>query len=201
MAFRRSPSRKSWRHCIRYTKYSYNRLDLSNRQHTTSSFTPAWFTINMGTGIISVLAGRFHFGQGTVTLEVLLLVFFFINLALFVVFAFVSVTRFCLYPEVRRATFHVAERHRVDRLAQLFTKMLLDPSEALFLGAVPVGVATLIDGALIMNQTYSFGGRGFTYSLWGFWWFALALSYLTAFGMIYILYGPILAHFELLYPD
>jgi len=66
--------------------------------------------------------------------------------------------------------------------------MLFNPGESLFLGGFAIGTATLIDAALIVNQTYQFGGSAFTWILWGFWWFDLVISYTTAFGMIYIMF-------------
>lgn len=65
--------------------------------------------------------------------------------------------------------------------------MIFNTNESLFLGAFPIGSATLIDSALILNQTYHFAGNGFIYALWAFWWADLLLSFTTAFGMIYVM--------------
>lgn len=65
--------------------------------------------------------------------------------------------------------------------------MLYDPGEGLFVGAFPIGSATLIDASLILNQRWRFGGSGFLYSLWAFWWLILGVAYWSAFGMLYIL--------------
>ncbi|KAF6760330.1 voltage-dependent anion channel [Ephemerocybe angulata] len=161
--------RKTWRHCIRYIIYLHSNLrwKLSNLQ-PKRSFTPAWFTIIMGTGSVSTLAGRFYFGRGSVALEVICLAFFFLNLGMYIIFIVTTIIRYWLFPH-------------------LFSAMLFDPGEALFIGAFPIGTANLIDSALIMNQTYHFGGKGFMYSLWAFWWFDLGVSYLTAFEMIYVM--------------
>ncbi|KAJ7914940.1 voltage-dependent anion channel-domain-containing protein [Mycena leptocephala] len=55
----------------------------------------------------------------------------------------------------------------------------------LFIGAFPMGAATLINIALTINQTYSFAGPGFLYTLWAFWWLDCAVSLFTAVGMIF----------------
>ncbi|KAF5317159.1 hypothetical protein D9611_003907 [Ephemerocybe angulata] len=89
--------RKTWRHCIR-------------------SFTPAWFTIIMGTGSVSTLAGRFYFGRGSVALEVICLAFFFLDLGMYIIFIVTTIIRYWLFPH-------------------LFSEMLFDPGEALFIGA------------------------------------------------------------------
>uniref|UniRef100_A0A8H7Y4R1 Uncharacterized protein n=1 Tax=Psilocybe cubensis TaxID=181762 RepID=A0A8H7Y4R1_PSICU len=56
---------------------------------------------------------------------------------------------------------------------ELWIKMLYDPGEGLFVGAFPIGSASLIDLAVILNQRWRFGGTAFLYTLWGFWWLML----------------------------
>ncbi|KAF5385900.1 hypothetical protein D9615_002517 [Tricholomella constricta] len=129
------------------------------------NFTPAWFTIIMGTGVISALASRFPFGAGSIALEVISLMFFFLNLFLFVIICGMTVARYWLYPE-------------------MWNKMLSHPGQGLFVGAFPMGVATLINSALTAHQDWSFAGTGFLYTLWAFWWADMAISFLCAFGML-----------------
>ncbi|KAF8070178.1 voltage-dependent anion channel [Lyophyllum atratum] len=130
------------------------------------NFTPAWFAVIMGTGVISSLVSRFPFGAGSLTLEVISLMFFFLNLALFVLFCGLTVARYWLFPEMWR-------------------KMLSHPAQSLFVGAFPMGAATLINSALTANQQWSFAGTGFLYTLWAFWWVDMAISFLCAFGMLF----------------
>ncbi|GLB37101.1 putative C4-dicarboxylate transporter [Lyophyllum shimeji] len=74
------------------------------------NFTPAWFTVIMGTGVLSALASRFPFGAGSLALEVISLLFFFLNLALFVLFCGITVARYWLFPEMwRRMLSHPAQ--------------------------------------------------------------------------------------------
>ncbi|KAG5637040.1 hypothetical protein H0H81_006035 [Sphagnurus paluster] len=130
------------------------------------NFTPAWFTVIMGTGVISSLAARFHFGAGSFTLEVISLIFFFLNLILFVVFCGITIARYWLFPE-------------------MWKKMLSHPAQSLFVGAFPMGAATLINSALTANQQWSFSGTGFLYALWAFWWLDMLISFTCAFGMLF----------------
>lgn len=66
--------------------------------------------------------------------------------------------------------------------------MLSNPAEGPFIGAFPIGSATLIDVMLIANQRWGFSGNTFLFALWGFWWIVLGISYLTTFEMIYVLF-------------
>ncbi|RDB16951.1 Sulfite efflux pump SSU1 [Hypsizygus marmoreus] len=130
------------------------------------NFTPAWFTVIMGTGVVSSLAARFHFGAGSLALEVISLIFFFLNLALFVLLCGMTIARYWLFPE-------------------MWSTMLSHPAQSLFVGAFPMGAATLINSALTANQSWGFSGTGFLYTLWAFWWLDLWLSFFCAFGMLY----------------
>lgn len=55
----------------------------------------------MGTGSVSALAARFHFGTDSVAIKVITLFFFFLNLGLFVLITGATVARYCMFPEVR----------------------------------------------------------------------------------------------------
>lgn len=54
----------------------------------------------MGTGAVAALVSRFHFGQGSEEIKILTLLFFFLNLFLFVVICAATVARYCMFPEV-----------------------------------------------------------------------------------------------------
>ncbi|KAF9461280.1 voltage-dependent anion channel [Collybia nuda] len=125
-------------------------LFVTTRTLWMDHFTPVWYTINMGTGVISSLAANFHFGAGSLTLEIISLVFFLLNLALFVVISAMTIARYWMFPE-------------------MWSKMISHPAQSLFVGAFAMGAATLINSALIANQLWSFGGTGFLYALWAFW--------------------------------
>ncbi|KNZ80517.1 Sulfite efflux pump SSU1 [Termitomyces sp. J132] len=122
----------------------------------------------MGTGVVSALVSRFHFGAGSLALEVISLFFFFLNLALFVAICTMTIARYWLFPE-------------------MWQKMISHPAQSLFVGAFPMGATTLINSALTANQAWAFAGTGFLYTLWAFWWLDLTLSFLCAFGMLYVM--------------
>ncbi|KAJ7671597.1 voltage-dependent anion channel [Mycena polygramma] len=131
-------------------------------------FTWSWHTIVMGTGAVASLVSHFHFGQGSEAIKILTLLFFFLNLFLFVVICVATVARYYIFPE-------------------LWSAMLQHPTQSLFIGAFPMGAATLINVALTINQSYSFAGPGFVYALWAFWWLDCAVSLFTAVGMIFVM--------------
>ncbi|KAF7375190.1 Sulfite efflux pump SSU1 [Mycena sanguinolenta] len=131
-------------------------------------FTWSWHTVVMGTGGVAGLISRFHFGQDSEAIKYLTLLFFFLNLVFFVAICSATVARYWMFPE-------------------LWDAMLQHPTQSLFIGAFPMGAATLINTALTINQTYHFSGPGFVYALWVFWWLDCAVSLLTAVGMILVM--------------
>ncbi|KAJ6630992.1 voltage-dependent anion channel [Mycena sp. CBHHK59/15] len=144
---------------------------MSSRKSLKTSirhFTWAWHTIVMGTGAVSALVSRFHFGEGSEVLKIITLLFFFLNLCFFTLICGATVARYWIFPE-------------------LWPAMLGHSTQSLFIGAFPMGAATLINIALVANQSYSFAGPGFLYTLWAFWWLDTAISLLTAFGMISVM--------------
>ncbi|KAJ6617489.1 voltage-dependent anion channel [Mycena sp. CBHHK59/15] len=104
----------------------------------------------MGTGAVSALASRFHFGEGSEVLKIITLLFFFLNLCFFTLICGATVARYWIFPE-------------------LWPAMLGHSTQSLFIGTFPMGAATLINIALVANQSYSFAGPGFLYTLWAFW--------------------------------
>ncbi|ULH17914.1 TDT family transporter (plasmid) [Deinococcus sp. KNUC1210] len=86
-------------------------------------FTPNWFTACMGTGILSLtlpklpLPGTAAAGEGL----------WLLNMVLFVLFTVFLGARLVLHPADSRATLH-------------------HPVQSMFLGAVPMGLATIING-------------------------------------------------------
>ncbi|KAG9316480.1 voltage-dependent anion channel [Chiua virens] len=120
----------------------------------------------MGTGATSALIHNFPYGDGSPLIRIFTLIIFFLNLALFISITAATAARYALYPQV-------------------WSRMLRHPAQSLFLGAIPMGFATLINVALAMNQQTGIGGLGLLYFLWGCWWFDSIVSFLCAFGMVY----------------
>jgi hypothetical protein len=98
--------------------------------------------------------------------------------------------------------------------------MLNHPAQSLFSGCFPMGMTTLINAGLVsfistgvdspvlivcglqvVNQSWGFGGMPFLYALWGFWWLTSLISYLIAFGMLYIMCVITLSFHDSLYAN
>jgi len=120
----------------------------------------------MGTGVVSALLHNFPYHNSSDALKIMAIVFLILNLVLFIFVCTCTVLRYILFPEI-------------------WWLMLSHPAQSLFIGCFPMGAATLINASLAINQDWGFGGRGFLYTLWGFWWLDSAVSYAVAFGMVY----------------
>jgi hypothetical protein len=91
--------------------------DLEKTRHgwrrIVTNFTPSWFAVTMGTGIVSILLHDLPYnGRWLYWLSVLV---FALNVVLFVTFTAISVVRYTLYPGI-------------------WTQMLRHPVQSLFLG-------------------------------------------------------------------
>ncbi|KAF8507752.1 voltage-dependent anion channel-domain-containing protein [Gautieria morchelliformis] len=132
-------------------------------------FSPGWFAINMGTGIISCLLHGFPYRGNPKIMNGFALAFFFLNLLLFSVFLALSVACYIMFPRIWRSILH-------------------HPVQSLYLGCFPMGADTLITVAIVVvNQYWGFGGVRFVYVLWAFWWLDAILSLLCCFGLIYVM--------------
>ncbi|KAI0081901.1 hypothetical protein K474DRAFT_1586835 [Panus rudis PR-1116 ss-1] len=131
-------------------------------------FTWAWHAVVMGTGVVSALLHNFPYHNDSPALKVLAVVFLILNLLLFTFICACTILRYILFPEV-------------------WSAMISHPAQSLFIGCFPMGAATLINAGLAVNQDWGTGGNAFLYTLWGFWWLDSVVSYLCAFGMLYIM--------------
>ncbi|KAI0266766.1 voltage-dependent anion channel-domain-containing protein [Gloeopeniophorella convolvens] len=133
-------------------------------------FTPSWFTVNMGTGAVSILFAGFPYGSQTDAMKALAIAFFCLNLLLFVLFTAASVARYTRYPD-------------------LWSLMLRHPTQSLFLGTFPMGAVTLINTAVnVIHGAYGYGGRGYLYAIWGLWWLDVAVSILCTWGIVHVMF-------------
>ncbi|EGO25855.1 hypothetical protein SERLADRAFT_466572 [Serpula lacrymans var. lacrymans S7.9] len=132
-------------------------------------FTPAWFTVTMGTGAISMLFHNYPYGNESQPMKAFTFLFFFLNLALFVLFTAVSAARFILFPKI-------------------WSRMLRHPVQSLYLSTFPMGATTLINVAIgDIFLTYGFGGKAFVYTIWSLWWLDVALSFISCFWLMHIM--------------
>ena len=88
------------------------------------NFSPSWFSVTMGTGIVSILFITIPYPSPW--LYYLSLIFFCLNTLLFALAFALSIARYTLYPAI-------------------FRVMLADATNSLFLGTVPMGFATLVE--------------------------------------------------------
>ena len=107
------------------------------------NFSPSWFSVTMGTGVVSniFLVIPWH----TTWLYYLGVVFFVLNIGLFFSALTVSVLRYTIWPEI-------------------WSVMIQDPTNSLFLGTIPMGFATLI-GSFILICVPAWG----TWAVWFAW--------------------------------
>lgn len=85
------------------------------------NFTPSWFAVNMGTGIVSILLCSLPYTTSWV--PYVADAFFALNVCLFLIFTAITLARYLLYPEIWAA-------------------MLNHPGQSLFLGTFPMGLAS-----------------------------------------------------------
>lgn len=84
----------------------------------------------MGTGATSALVNSFPYGKGHPAIKVVALIIYFFNVAIFLLISAATVLRYITFPEI-------------------WEKMLHHPAQSLFLGAIPMAFATLINIALV----------------------------------------------------
>ncbi|KAJ5328190.1 hypothetical protein N7452_008580, partial [Penicillium brevicompactum] len=104
--------------CTRITKH-----DVGWRR-VVRNFSPSWFAVTMGTGIVSVLLTSIPFH--TPAFYYSSITFFILNTILFTLAMTTSILRYTLYPEI-------------------WSVMIKDPVNSLFLATIPMGFATLIE--------------------------------------------------------
>ncbi|ORX95141.1 sulfite transporter Ssu2 [Clohesyomyces aquaticus] len=97
------------------------------------NFSPSWFSVTMGTGIVSLLFITIPFKSDW--LYWLSVLFFGLNTVLFSTALTVSILRYTLYPEI-------------------WSVMIADSTNSLFLGTIPMGFATLVEAWIFLCIPY-----------------------------------------------
>ncbi|MBJ8551472.1 TDT family transporter [Acinetobacter bereziniae] len=100
---------------------------LEQTRDVIRQFTPNWFTMTMGTGVVALILPEFPFAQDFLWQLATLLWQF--NILVFITFMTLYVLRWLIYPQEAK---------------QIFSH----PAMALFLGAIPMGLATILNGFL-----------------------------------------------------
>lgn len=129
------------------------------------NFTPNWFTVTMGTGALALTLNQFPLAVPG--LRQLATSLWLINTALFVAFALLYATRWVLFFDEARRIF----RH---------------PVMSMFFGAVPMGLATIING-FISFGTHLIGDKAIlvAHTLW---WLDAALSLASGLVIPYFMF-------------
>jgi tellurite resistance protein TehA-like permease len=107
----------------------------------------------MGTGIVSILLQNLPYTAPW--LNYISICFFVLNFALFTVFTIMSIIRYTLWPEI----WGVMIRH---------------PSQSLFLGTFPMGLATLIN--MFVFVCVPVWGPGAVQFAWAMFWVDAAIA-------------------------
>ena len=126
-----------------------------------------WFSVNMGTGIVSILL--FEMPYNARWLYWLSVVVFALNVFLFVIFLILSLLRYILYPRLWRA-------------------MLRHPTQSLFLGTFPMGFATLVS-MVVLVCVPAWGSWAITLA-WTMWWIDTIISVTVCFYLPFVMCDP-----------
>lgn len=124
------------------------------------NFIPSWFSVNMGTGIVSVLLKSSpHQFPG---LQYIAVVFYVLNIVLFLLFTAASIARYIMYPWVT-------------------VRMLKHPSVCMFWGTVPMGLVTIINATILIAVPMF--GYWVVVLVQVLWWFDILLTLLSSFAI------------------
>ncbi|CAK7217207.1 Plasma membrane sulfite pump involved in sulfite metabolism [Sporothrix bragantina] len=116
------------------------------------NFTPSWFSVSMGTGVVALLLHNLPYNaHGVWYISV---VVFCLNIFLFLSFSAITLTRYILYPEI-------------------WGVMIKHPSQSLFLGCIPMALATIVNMMVLVCSPW---GNAFIYFTWALWWLDVILS-------------------------
>ena len=119
----------------------------------------------MGTGIVSILLNTLPYNSRW--LYWISVVIFALNVLLFVIFLLLSTLRYFLYPEI-------------------FPIMTSHPTQSLFLGTLPMGLATIIN--MFCFVCVPAWGPWATYFAWGLWIVDSIISVATCLSIPFIMY-------------
>ncbi|KAJ0423297.1 voltage-dependent anion channel [Aspergillus carlsbadensis] len=128
------------------------------------NFTPSWFSVTMGTGIVSILLNTLPYNG--VWLYWISVAIFCLNVLLFLAACVLSFLRYTLYPEI----FHA---------------MILHPVQSMFIGTFPMGFATIINMFCLVCVP-AWGGESHNVA-WAMWIADAIISVVTALSLPFIL--------------
>ncbi|KAI9747521.1 MAG: Aspartokinase, partial [Chaenotheca gracillima] len=128
------------------------------------NFTPSWFSVTMGTGIVSILLHNLPYNG--VWLYWISVVVFALNVLLFMTFLLISALRYLVYPEI-------------------WVAMIRHPAQSLFLGTFPMGLATIVN--MIVFVCVPAWGTPAVYLAWALWWVDVVIAVFTCFYLPFVI--------------
>lgn len=138
---------------------------LGQLQNLIRQFTPNWFTVSMGTGVVALIVSEFlilksfTWSFGTTL--------WYLNIALFVLFTVLYGLRWVFYP------------HEAKQIFQ-------HPMMSLFLGTIPMALATILNGCLKYGQPIY--GDIAVHVAKSLWYVDVLLALLVAWGVPFVMY-------------
>lgn len=153
-------------HHYNQAAFEHSRQDRNRRgwRHVVLNFTPSWFSVTMGTGIVSILLHNFPYGARW--LSWISIVIFGLNVLLFSLFTAVSIVRYTVFRGI-------------------WSCMLRHPVQSLFLGTIPMGLATIIN--MVVFICVPAWGSWATTLAWTLWWVDVVLAMSTNLYLPFII--------------
>jgi C4-dicarboxylate transporter/malic acid transport protein len=126
---------------------TFARSDVKPLLEIVRNFTPNWFTVTMGTGALALTLNQFPLGVPG--LHAAAAALWLANIALFALFSLLYAARWVLFPREAALIF----RH---------------PVMSMFFGAIPMGLATIVNGFLAFGPDFIGSGLaiGVARALW-----------------------------------
>lgn len=138
---------------------------LEQPQDLIRHFTPNWFTVTMGTGVVALIISELPFFPELLWQVGVGLWYF--NMVLFVLFTLLYGLRWIYYPIEAKQIF-------------------LHPMMSLFLGAIPMGLATIING--LLKYGVPIYGDSIIQLAEMLWYVDVLLAVLIAWGVPFVMY-------------
>ncbi|KAI9669487.1 MAG: Plasma membrane sulfite pump involved in sulfite metabolism [Trizodia sp. TS-e1964] len=128
------------------------------------SFTPSWFAVSMGTGIVSILLHKMPYNSQWLYWPSVILFAF--NIIIFVLALAISILRYSLYPEI----WAVMIRHQ---------------TQSLFIGAFPMALATIVN-MVVFVCVPAWGDNAITLA-YVLWWIDAVISVVVCFYLPFVI--------------
>lgn len=138
---------------------------LSHPREVIRQFTPNWFTATMGTGILALALNQFPYAVPG--LKIIAQAVWFLNIGLFILCTLLYAARWIFY---------------FDGAVRIFKH----PVMCMFFGAIPMGLATIINGFLTFGPLY--WGETAVQIAGGLWWLDAAMALACAWLIPYLMF-------------